>query len=182
MIAIMPSELTKALEGLRGRRREVCAGATLFHLGDPIRSMHLVQSGVVQLARHNVGGVALILQRAAAGAMLAEASLFADRYHCAAVATEDAVVRVIPRGELTRKLETDSAFSLIWARHLAQEVQRTRLHCEIISMKTVSSRFDAWLSWHGAMPPKGQWGTLASDIGVSPAALYREIAKRRALA
>jgi len=34
--------------------------------------------------------------------------------------------------------------------------------------------------WNNAkLPPKGEWRNLANQIGVSPEALYREIAKRR---
>ena len=43
----------------------------------------------------------------------------------------------------------------------------------------VSARLDAWLAWHGELPPRGDWKQLADQIGVSPEALYREMARRR---
>jgi hypothetical protein len=58
-------------------------------------------------------------------------------------------------------------------------VQRARAQVEIVSLKKVSERLDAWLALSGDLPPKGQWHRLASEIGVTPEALYREIARRR---
>ena len=53
----------------------------------------------------------------------------------------------------------------------------TRLHAEILSLKTFAQRLDACMVWNNAeLPPKGEWLNLANQIGVSPEALYREIA------
>jgi len=46
-------------------------------------------------------------------------------------------------------------------------------------MKTVAERLGARLDWRGQLPPKGKWVELAAELGVSPEALYREIAKRK---
>ena len=62
----------------------------------------------------------------------------------------------------------DGAFALAWSRGLAYEVQKARLQAEIVSMRPVAARLDAWLSWHGAMPARGGWVSLAAEIGVSP--------------
>jgi hypothetical protein len=45
-------------------------------------------------------------------------------------------------------------------------------------MRRVSDRLDAWLELHGE-PEKGEWIRVADQIGVSPPALYRELARRR---
>jgi CRP-like cAMP-binding protein len=67
-----------------------------------------------------------------------------------------------------------------WARHLAQEVQRARAQAEILSLKTVAERVDAWITLNDdALPPKGYWHQVASEIGITPEALYRELARRR---
>jgi CRP-like cAMP-binding protein len=61
------------------------------------------------------------------------------------------------------------------ARHLAIEVQRARVQ----SPRTVAERVDAWITLHdNALPPKGNWQQLASEIGVTPEPLYRELARR----
>ena len=53
-----------------------------------------------------------------------------------------------------------------------------RLRSEILGMKTVAERLDSWLAFN-PLPPKGQWAATADNIGVSPEALYRELARRR---
>jgi len=43
-----------------------------------------------------------------------------------------------------------------------------------------STGLDAWIAGNGGdFPPRGEWKLIAGQIGVSPEALYREIAKRR---
>jgi CRP-like cAMP-binding protein len=182
MIEIMSEELGSLFQGLRGRACGFEAGASVFHLGDPIRLVHFVRRGTIHLVRHQDDGAALILQRAPAGSILAEASVYSESYHCDARAETAATTWAVARKDLRRLLETKPGAAQAWARHLAHEVQRARLHAEILSLKTVEARLRAWIAWNGALPGKGQRRRIADEIGVSPEALYREIAKRAAVA
>lgn len=101
------------------------------------------------------------------------------RYHCDAMAVAPSEVASNPRRRLREHLCTEAVFSGAWARHLGQEIQALRLRSEILSLKTVAARLDAWIAYHRAAPPKGEWKDLADQIGVSPTALYRELASRR---
>ena len=176
----MSEELDSILQGLRGRECEFAAGASVFHLGDPIRVVHFVRRGTIYLVRHQDDGAALILQRARAGSILAEASVYSGSYHCDARAETVAATWAVTRKDFRRCLETRPEAYQAWAQYLAYEVQRARLHAEILSMKTVAARLSAWMSWNGALAAKGQWRRIANELGVSPEALYREIAKARA--
>ena len=182
MIAIMSEELSSLLRGLRGSECAFAAGASVFHLNDHVRLVHFVRRGTIHLVRHQDNGAALILQRARAGSILAEASVYSERYHCDARAESAAVTWAAPQKDLRRLLEAKPEASQAWARYLTYEVQRARLHAEILSLKTVGARLRAWIIWNGALPGKGQWRRIADEIGVSPEALYREIAKRSAVA
>jgi CRP/FNR family transcriptional regulator, dissimilatory nitrate respiration regulator len=179
MIAIMSSKSATLLDGLAGRELAFATGEPVFHLGDAVRLVHLVRAGIVHLVRHQQDGTALILQRAEPGSILAEASVYSARYHCDARAETAAVTWAVKCRDLHERLAERPDFSQSWAEHLAQEVQRARLHAEILSLKTVAARLSAWMAWNGALPQKGQWTIVAQEIGVSPEALYREIAKRR---
>ncbi len=176
---IMSAEMDSLLQGLRGCECEFAAGASVFHLDDPVRVVHFVRRGAIHLVRRQEDGAALILQRARAGSILAEASVYSDRYHCDGVAESYAATWAVARKDLRRRLEANPEFSRVWARHLALEVQRARLHAEILSLKTVAARLRAWIFWNGALPEKGQRRRIADEIGVSPEALYRELAKRQ---
>jgi hypothetical protein len=91
MIEIMSSLLVGGLSKLAERKRALAAGDVLFRAGDPIRSLFLVASGALVLSRSLPHGSDLVLQRAGPGAVLAEASLFAESYHCDAIAAQPSV-------------------------------------------------------------------------------------------
>ena len=179
MIPIMSDDMGSLFQGLRGHDCEFETGALVFHLGDPIRVLHFVRHGTIHLVRRQDNGAALILQRAGPGSILAEASVYSDSYHCDAVAECAATTRAVARTDLRRVFERAPKASEIWARYLANEVQRARLIAEILSLATVEARLDAWIGWNKTLPEKGRWRRVAHEIGVSPEALYREIAKRR---
>ena len=175
----MSEPLETLLGHIPGREAAFRAGETLFHLGDAVRLVHFVRRGTVHLVRHREDGSVLILQRARPGSVLAEASVYSARYHCDARAETDAVTWAMSRNTLRGQLAARPDLADAWAGRLAGEVQRARLHAEILSLKTVAARLTAWLAWNGSLPAKGQRSLLAREIGVSPEALYREIAQRR---
>lgn len=158
--------------------RKVAKGAALFHQADQVRSMYLVRSGAVALERPLTDAVPLTLHVATLGMALAEASLFAETYHCDAVARSNAEVARLPRTKFLTALRNrpDAALSLVETH--AKEVQAQRARIEILRLKRVSDRLDAWLDLFGT-PAKGEWINVADQIGVPAPALYRELAKRR---
>ena len=131
--------------------------------------------------------------------MLRPGLLFCSLSLCLGAAAETSCgITVLPQGEGTPQVAaaaralaatnpcklvpgfTSKSLGNVWASYLARELQRARLRSEILSLKTVAQRLDAWIGWNGGRPPeKGEWKFVASQIGVSPEALYREIAKRR---
>lgn len=180
MIIIMLRSIEPFLKSLRARQRHFDGGRSLFLRGDPVKEMHFVLTGSVHLVRHQSDGSVLILQRAGPGSILAEASLYSETYHCDAIAFGAAETRAYAKASFKKQLVKSPEFSDVWAGCLAQELQSARLRSEILSLKTVARRLDAWIAWNGGgSPEKGEWKLVANEIGVSPEALYREIAKRR---
>ena len=80
---------------------------------------------------------------------------------------------------MRRRFDTDSDFAARWASHLAGEIKTARTRTEILALRTVGERLDAWLTLHCGLPDRGNWKQLAEEIGASPEALYRELAKRK---
>jgi CRP-like cAMP-binding protein len=140
--------------------------------------MYLVRAGVIVLERPMTDGTALTLSIASSGMALAEASLFADAYHCDAVVREPAAIARLSRPAFLAALRAspDAALGLIATG--AREVQGLRARIEILRLRRVSDRLDAWLDMFGE-PAKGGWVRVADMIGVSQPALYRELARRR---
>lgn len=178
MITIM-STLIEVLAGLAEREHALSEREVLFRTGDPVRSMFVVATGLVRLVRQLPHGPILTVQLAGGGSVLAEASLFAGEYHCDAIAVERSRLLACSRRRVEEAVTRSPETAKIWSEHLAAEIQRARAQIEIVSLKTVSERLDAWLALRGRLPPKGRWQRVAAEIGVTPEALYRELARRR---
>lgn len=174
------SNLKRVLTDLSARERKLSRGESLFHDGAPVESLFLVVTGELRVTRLLPHGVELALQRAIACAIVHESSLFAERYDCDAEATRSSTVRVVPIQRAVAAFRGSSELACSWARHLEGEVHRARTQAEILSLRTVAERLDAWcaLNW-SALPSRGHWHRLAEEIGVSAEALYRELARRR---
>jgi CRP/FNR family transcriptional regulator, dissimilatory nitrate respiration regulator len=180
MIAIMSNAFFEQLRALAAPMAHHEAGERLFREGQPVTHLHLVHSGEVLLERVLPQGGRLVLQRAATDDVLAEASVFAERYHCDAVVTATAGITRVALSDLHDAATRDPALMAGFARHLAQQLQRARHQSELLALRSVSDRLDAWLSLNGGgMPAKGRWRDLAASLGVTPEALYRKIARRR---
>jgi CRP-like cAMP-binding protein len=176
MIAIM-SSITRRLLALADAEVQLGPGQRVFLAGDPVRNLYFVLEGSVRLVRHQAGGGAVVLQRARADQLLAEASLFASRYHCDAVSDQGARLARIGKAKALEALRADPDGLLELAAHLAREVQQARARAELLSLRTVRERLEGWLALHGELPARGRWIDVAQEIGVTPEALYRELAR-----
>jgi len=180
MITGMSISFFDCLHHIPHRTRRFTKGAQVFERADPVRQVFRVETGEIRLVRRRIDGDEFILQRATVGSVLAEASLMTGEYHCAAVATEDSVVSVWPVKPIREKIRSDKTTAQAFVTLLATEVRNARLHAEILSLRKVSDRLDAWLVWNGEeMPDKGNWHRIAQEINVTQEAFYRELARRR---
>jgi CRP-like cAMP-binding protein len=177
MIAVMSFDLDALFAG--SRSVQLSAGSVLFRSAAPVTEMFMVRTGEVHLCRHSLHGAKMVLQRALPGMVLAEASAYSDSYHCDAPAAADSLLLAVPRPAFLAALAEDRQLSTLWAARLARGVQAARLRSEIRSLPRVAERLDAWLEEGNRLPEKGQWQDVASELGVSREALYRELARRR---
>lgn len=174
------SYLERVLTDLSERKRKLSPGESLFRDRDPVESLFLVATGELRVTRLLPHGVELTLQRPTAGAIVHESSLLAERYACDARATRASTVRVVPIQRVVAAFRGSCELVHSWARHLEWELHRARTQAEILSLRTVAERLDAWCALNsGTLPPRGRWQRLAEEIGVSAEALYRELARRR---
>jgi len=179
MISIMFEDIAPLLEGFTRRELEFEAGQAVFRQEDAVRQVFFIADGLVHLVRHLASGAPLVLQRAGPGTILAEASLYSAKYHCDGTAVTQARAWAISKKELLDRLSESSKLGFAFVRRLAAELQHARFHAEVLSIRTVAARLDAWMELNGELPPRGEWVDLAAELGVSPAALYREMATRR---
>jgi CRP/FNR family transcriptional regulator, dissimilatory nitrate respiration regulator len=178
MIAIMSHPLSALFVGAASRT--LAPSDPLFHTGDPVAQMVLVDSGSALLLRATEAGAPLILQRAQPGQVLAEASAYTPTYHCDSLAgPAGATVLAVPRAQFVATLAGDPALAERWAAHLARSVQTARFRTEVRSLRRAEDRLALWLAEGNALPPRGAWADLAAELGLTREALYRALARRR---
>lgn len=175
MIGIMQTPWTAAFA--TAPRRSLDPGAALFHRDDPVTTVYLLVGGSVALTRSLPEGTTLCLHRAGAGDLVAAASLFSDRYHCDARAEAPSTLAVLPRAALSAALDRDGLARAALAAS-AHEVQALRARIEVLRLRRLADRLDAYLALFGPPEARG-WARVADWIGVTPAALYRELARRK---
>jgi len=165
--------------------RKLQAGQTLFRAGAKTIGLYEVVSGKVRLARVDASGREAILQRSCAGDTLAEASLFSFAYHCNAIATTDAVVRLYPKAVLLGELKRDPKLLQAFAAMLAQQVMALRSQLERRNIHSARDRVRHFLTINVeadgrtvALP--GTLKDLAADLGLTHEALYRTLARMAA--
>ena len=174
----MLDQLFHELLAESGRHHHLDRGQTLFHRETPVRSIHLLRRGTVDLVRPQFDGATLLLHHLSGSGIIAEASMYAAQYHCDCICVEPAEVFSIPRKRVKDRLHRTPELYEHWAAYLAVELQNARHRSELLVRKTVAERLSGWIDWNGALPPKGGWKYVAQEIGVTPEALYREIKKR----
>ena len=109
--------------------RNLKRGESLFRQGGKTVGLYEILSGSVRLVRVDRAGRETILHNAGPGDTFAEASLFSAQYHCDAVASTNATVRLYPKQQLLAALEENPKAMKAFASTLAHLVMdlRTRL-------------------------------------------------------
>jgi CRP-like cAMP-binding protein len=169
--------------------RHLAAGEVLFRQGDPASIVYLVEQGRIRLARSLEDGSSVAVHVARDGETVAEASLFADVYHCEAVAEATSRVVAIPRTEILATITGDPRASLDLARLLASQVRDLRARLELRNIRSAPERILAWLRLRAEGNPPTvtldqTWTEIAAELGLTREAVYRglaELARRRAI-
>ncbi|TQF31167.1 Crp/Fnr family transcriptional regulator [Bradyrhizobium sp. UNPA324] len=161
--------------------RALRAGQTLFRAGARPAGLYEVVKGKIRLVRFDRSGREAILQLAAPGDVLAEASLFSSAYHCDAIASSEATVRLYPKPALLAELERDPKLLLAFSVMLARQVMalRTRLECR--NIHSARDRVRHYLTVNAdsrgrSVTLPGTFKDLAVELGLTHEALYRTLA------
>jgi CRP-like cAMP-binding protein len=163
--------------------RKLEAGKALFRSGSKTVGLYEVLNGTVCLVRTDRSGREAILQRASAGDILAEASLFSSSstYHCDAVAKTSATVRLYPKAIMLAELQRDPKIAQAFAAMLARQVMTLRTRLEQRNIHSARDRVRHFLAINA--DPDGRTvslsGTLkdiAAELGLTHEALYRTLA------
>jgi CRP-like cAMP-binding protein len=172
---------TNLVDPTRLGHRSLAAGEALFRQGDAPVAIYVVRDGRVRLVRHLKDGSTVALHVAQAQETLAEAALFADAYHCDAVAEIRSDVTIVPKADLLAALEADPRAALALAQGLASDLRDLRAQLELRSIRSAPERIVCWLRLHASgAPPTVRvarpWSEIAAEIGLTREAIYRALA------
>jgi CRP-like cAMP-binding protein len=168
----------------REHLRRLNPGEPLFRQGDPAAAIFRLESGQIHLLRHTEDGASVLMHVARAGETFAEAALFADAYHCDAIARAPSRVIAIHKRDLLRVVGRDPAAALALARVMAGQVRDLRARLEIRNIRAADQRLLAWLRLRArGNPPRVEldctWTQVAEEIGLTREATYRALSAMR---
>ena len=165
-----------------GVERTLKAGQSLFRRGGRTQGLYEVVSGKVRLARVDRSGREAVLHSASAGETIAEASLFSPTYHCDAIATTTAVVRLYPKAAMLAEFRRTPKVAEAFMAMLARQVMNLRTSVEQRNIHSARERIRHYLAVN--VGPDGRSvrlpGTLkdlAASLGLTHEALYRTLAE-----
>jgi CRP/FNR family transcriptional regulator, dissimilatory nitrate respiration regulator len=160
--------------------RALAAGERLFRQGDPAAAFYRVESGRLRLVRRTVDDHLVILHTARRGEFFTEAALFAESYHCDAMAAAPSRVRVYPKAKVVEALRTDPALAAAFMARLARQLQELRARMELRNIRSAKERVLQYLRWRAgrgrSVALEGPLQDIAAEIGMTREALYRTLA------
>jgi CRP/FNR family transcriptional regulator, dissimilatory nitrate respiration regulator len=159
--------------------RVLAPGELLFRQGNPAAAIYKVESGRLHLIRRTVDDHLVILHTARRGEFFAEASLFAEAYHCDAVAAVQSRVRVYQKAMVMDALRTDPALAEAFMARLAHQLQEIRARMELRNIRSARERVLQYLRLrvhNRSIAVEGQLQDIAAEIGITREALYRTLA------
>ena len=155
-------------------QRRLASNETLFNQDSPTTGLFYLGFGAIDLKRTTSSGHNVLIHRVRAGDTFAEASLFSDKYHCTATASCETLVIECQRSAITGLFDTDIKFSRTMIARLALQLQESRRHVELLSIRSADQRILAALNDDLLID---DITTFAELIGIAPETAYRTLAR-----
>ena len=160
--------------------RSLLQGEALFQQGNTCYGIFRLNVGRVRLLRQTSAGDPVVIHVAMPGETFAEASLFSDTYHCAAVADIPSRVSIIPKDAILRAFRADPAAGMAFMARLAHRLQAVRSRLEIRNIRSADERTYQYLR---LQVPSGKrelaldrpLKDMAAEIGLTHEAFYRAL-------
>ena len=162
-------------------RRALARNEVLFRLGDKVTAIYFVEAGRLRLERQTFDGRALILGTTPSGNFFVEAALFADIFHCDAVATEPSQVCIYPKAAVLNALRADPANAMSLLSLMAHQVMELRHRLEIMKVRSAEERVMLYLDLNAGpdgrtVNVRSQLQDIAGELGMTREVLYRTLA------
>ena len=162
-------------------RRSLARNEALFRQGEKVSAIYFVEAGRLRLERRTFDGRTLVLGTTLSGNFFVEAALFADIFHCDAMATEPSQVRIYPKAAVLKALREDPAHAMSVLSLVAHQVIELRHRLEIMKVRSAKERVMLYLDLNAGpdgrtVSLRSQLQDIASELGLTREALYRTLA------
>lgn len=157
-------------------------GGVVFSQGGQSVGFYEVLSGRVRMERPTITGKLVSLYVARPGDFLAEASLFADAYHCEATALVQSTVRLYPKKEVLAEFERRGDFAKAYTMMVSRSLIAVRERNERLMLHSARDRIRHFLALNAADDDRtvvinGPLKDLAAELGLTHEVLYRSLAR-----
>ncbi len=162
-------------------RRSLARNEALFRQGEKVTAIYFVETGRLRLERRTFDGRTLVLGTTLSGNFFVEAALFADIFHCDAVATEPSKVCIYPKAAVLNALRADPANAVSFLSLVAHQVIELRHRLEIMKVRSAKERVMLYLDLNAGpdgrtVDLRSQLQDIASELGLTREVLYRTLA------
>jgi CRP-like cAMP-binding protein len=168
------------LDETKLERRSLARNEYLFRQGDKVAAIYFIEHGRLRLDRRTFDGRSLVFGTSSAGEFFVEAALFAEIFHCDAVATEPSRVRIYPKTGVLKALNTDPSSALSFLKLMAHQVIEARQRLELMKVRSAKDRVMLYLDLHagaeGSVRLKSELQDIAGELGLTREAFYRALA------
>jgi CRP-like cAMP-binding protein len=162
-------------------RRSLARNEALFRQGEKVTAIYFVEAGRLRLERQTFDGRSLVVGTTSSGKFFVEAALFADIFHCDAVATEPSQVRVYPKAAVLDALRADPANAISFLSLVAHQVIELRHRIEIMKVRSAKERVMLYLDLNAGpdgrtVDVRSQLQDIAGELGLTREVFYRTLA------
>jgi CRP-like cAMP-binding protein len=162
-------------------RRSLARNEALFRQGEKVTAIYFVEAGRLRLERRTFDGRILVLGTTLSGNFFVEAALFADIFHCDAVATEPSHVCIYPKAAVLNALRADPAHAMSFLSLVAHQVMELRHRLEIMKVRSAKERVMLYLDLNAGpdgrtVDLRSQLQDIAGELGLTREVLYRTLA------
>lgn len=181
----MTTDLDKLLTMLPAApssEKTIKAGDHLFRQQQPALAIFGVKAGRIRLYRDLTDGSSVTLHVARSGQTFAEAALFAEHYHCHALAEIDSTIVLFNSSDITQAMSRSPALAINMSRQLATQVRDMRALLSLRDIRSADERLLAWLrlkvnSQTLSLRIDRTWAGISEELGLSKEAVYRSLSK-----
>ena len=168
-----------SLDEAKLERRSFARNEYLFRQGDKVHAIYFIEEGRLRLDRRTFDGRSLVFGTSSAGEFFVEAALFAEIFHCDAVATEQSRVRIYPKAAVLKALNTDPSCALPFLKLMSHQVIEARQRLELMKIRFAKYRVMLYLDLHAereaSVRLKSELQDIASELGLTREASYRTL-------